>query len=281
MSGTHHRPGPGTTPGRHPSISVNRASKGVACVDVHGRSPTYGSVKDSVDHHRQVREIFERIAGVYDFMNHLLSLNFDRRWRRSLARQLDADAWEVLDLCSGTGDLALTCARAGKGRCYLAADFCPEMLAVSRGKPGHKLLQSTVADALQLPLRDWSVDAVVVAFGMRNLADVRRGLAEMTRVLRPSGQLLVLEFFRNDPSSSGEMRGAVQPVRALLNRLVPLLGRAVARDQAAYRYLSSSMSQFQSVGEFASLLQEYGYGEVFVVRQTLGIAHLIGGRRPA
>jgi len=234
-----------------------------------------------VAHRRQVREIFERIAGVYDFMNHLLSLNLDRRWRRSLARHLDDDVWEVLDLCSGTGDLALTCAQAGKGRCYLEIDICPEMLAVSRNKQGHKLLQLTAADALQMPLRDWTVDAVVVAFGIRNLADVKRGLTEMTRVLRPSGQLLVLEFFGNDPISSGEMRGAAHPVRVLLDRLVPALGHAVARDQAAYRYLSVSMGQFQSAGEFATLLQEYGYKEVFVERQTLGIAHLVGGRRPA
>ncbi len=218
--------------------------------------------------------MFARIASVYDRMNHLLSLNLDRRWRRNLARRLDDDLWEVLDLCAGTGDLALACRAAGKGRVLLAADFCPEMLIAGRGKSGADEIVPLAADGLQMPLADISVDAVVVGFGVRNFADVRRGLAEMTRVLRPGGQLMVLDFFRADAADA-----PAAPVRLLLKGLVPLLGRIVGRDGAAYRYLPSSMDAFLSVTEFGALLREFGYEDIFVERQTLGIAHIVGGRR--
>ncbi len=248
--------------------------------DVHGRSTDTWTVSDPAAHGRNVRDMFARIAGVYDFMNHLLSLNLDRRWRGNLARRLDGDVWELLDLCAGTGDLALACARAGKGRLHLAADFCPEMLVASRGKKGADLLRLAVADALRLPFAKWSVDAVVVGFGVRNFADVRQGLAEMTRVLRPSGQLMVLDFFRDDPRAMGELRGTPRVVRRLLDRTVPLLGRIFGRDEAAYSYLPASRGEFLTPAGFASLLVEMGCRDVFVMRQTLGIAHIIGGRSP-
>lgn len=245
-----------------------------------GRSTTDWTVHDPVRHGRQVRSMFARIAGVYDFMNHLLSLNLDRRWRRHLIARLDDDVWEVLDLCAGTGDLALAGVAAGKGRVHLAADFCPEMLVASRRKRGQELLRLAAADALALPFPDRSVDAVMVAFGVRNLADVRRGLAEMTRVLRPAGQLLVLEFFRDDPAAGGEEKGAARPLRAILSRLLPACGFLFARDRAAYSYLPASMEHFLTPGEFVALLQEMKYENTFVLRQTGGIAHLVGARRP-
>jgi demethylmenaquinone methyltransferase/2-methoxy-6-polyprenyl-1,4-benzoquinol methylase len=222
--------------------------------------------------------MFARISGVYDFMNHLLSLNRDKAWRRRVARLVDHDAWEVLDLCAGTGDLALTIRAAGKGRQWIAADFCPEMLAGSRGKEGAGDLQLAAADAMNLPFGDRKVDAVTVGFGVRNFADVRRGLEEITRVLRPAGQLFVLEFFRDDPAATGEDRGVRGPVRFGLNTVVPALGRLVGRDGSAYRYLPGSMGEFLTAREFASLLEEMGYTDVFVERQTFGIAHIVGGR---
>ncbi len=231
------------------------------------------------DHAHAVRAMFARIARVYDFMNHLLSLNLDRRWRRRLVARIDADAWEVLDACAGTGDLALACLRAGRGRLVLVSDFCPEMLVRGRRKGLGNLL---AADALRLPLPDASVDAVMVAFGVRNLADVRAGIDELARVLRPSGQLLVLEFFRGDPRAAGagaSERGPSPLVRAWLRATLPLLGRLFARDGAAYTYLPSSMDRFLTVAEFRALLEERGLGEVVVERQTLGIAHLVAARK--
>ncbi|MBE0564420.1 MAG: ubiquinone/menaquinone biosynthesis methyltransferase [Krumholzibacteria bacterium] len=248
---------------------------------IHSRDRGSWQVADPAAHGRQVRSMFARISGVYDFMNHFLSLNRDKAWRRELVRRLDADAWEVLDLCAGTGDLALEAVRQERGRVWIAADFCPEMLAGSRAKRGADRLQLAAADAMALPLRDRCVDAVTVGFGVRNFADVRRGLAEITRVLRPGGQLLVLDFFRGDPGGQGERRGVAGPVRVALNGAVPLLGRVVGRDGSAYRYLPGSMGEFLTPAEFADLLGTLGYRDVLVRRQTFGIAHLVAGRWPA
>lgn len=272
---------------------------------VHERSRDTWAVRDPAAHARAVRAMFARIAGAYDFMNHLLSLNLDRRWRRRLVMRLDADAWEVLDACAGTGDLALACLRAGKGRLLLVSDFCPEMLARGRAKglgapPGEgsgrwgapegepaaagagvaRASALLAADAQRLPLPDAAVDAVVVAFGVRNLADVRAGVGELVRVLRPGGQLLVLEFFRADPAAAGPARGAAAPVRAWLRATLPMLGRLFARDGSAYGYLPASMGRFLSVPEFCGVLAAAGLADVAMERLTLGIAHLVAARKP-
>jgi len=257
--------------------------RGVVVTDfktLHGRRAGTWAVRDSGAHGREVRSMFARISGVYDFMNHLLSCNRDRAWRRRVAARLDPDTWEVLDLCAGTGDLALACQHAGRGRAWIAADFCPEMLQGSRGKKGAEKLLLSAADAMNLPFANCSVDAVTVGFGVRNFADVRRGLDEIKRVLRPGGQLLVLEFFCDDPEAQGEGRGVAAPLRFGLNTVIPLLGKLVGRDGAAYSYLPHSMGEFLTPDGFAALLGESGFGEVFVERQTFGIAHLVGGRMP-
>ena len=246
--------------------------------DIHGREVGIWAVRDQQSHAREVRSMFVRISGIYDFMNHLLSFNRDKAWRRNLVARLEPDVGEVLPLCAGRGALALAARAAGRGRSWIAADFCPEMLVGSHGKPGAEELRLAAADALNLPFLNRSVDAVTVGFGVRNFADVRRGLEQITRTLRPGGQLLVLEFFRDDRAATGEGRGVPPVLRRGLNTLIPLLGRIVGRDGAAYRYLPGSMGEFLTASEFAALLEEYGYGDVFVERQTLGIAHIVGGR---
>ena len=148
------------------------------------------------------------------------------------------------------------------------------------GKQGAERLRLAAADALALPFGDHTVDAVTVGFGVRNFADVHAGIAQIARVLRPGGQLLVLDFFRDDPTAAGEARGVARPLRGVLRTAVPALGRLVGRDGAAYTYLPGSMDEFLTPGEFAGLLGEHGFGEVFVERQTFGIAHLVGGRLP-
>ncbi len=247
--------------------------------ELHGREAGTWAVRDSDAHGREVRSMFARISGVYDFMNHLLSLNRDKAWRKKVVARLDNDAWEVLDLCSGTGDLALAAIKGGKGRVWIAADFCPEMLIGSRGKQGAEQLQMSAADAMNLPFGDNTVDAVTVGFGVRNFADVRRGLQETARVLRPGGQLIVLEFYRDDPAAEGEGRGAPGLIRFGLNTIIPLLGKVVGRDGAAYGYLPNSMGEFLTPDEFGALLVELGYEGVFSERQTFGIAHIVGGRK--
>jgi demethylmenaquinone methyltransferase/2-methoxy-6-polyprenyl-1,4-benzoquinol methylase len=246
--------------------------------ELHGRKAGSWAVRDSDAHGREVRSMFARISGGYDFMNHFLSLNRDKAWRRNVVARLDHDVWEVLDLCSGTCDLALACRSGGRGRNWIAADFCPELLMGARGKEGAEALAPTAADAMNLPFRPRSVDAVTVGFGVRNFADVRRGLEEIVRVLRPGGQFMVLEFYRDDRAADGEGRGVPGILRFGLNTLVPLLGKLVGRDHAAYSYLPSSMGEFLTPEEFRLLLDEYGFVATFVERQTFGLAQLVGGR---
>lgn len=248
--------------------------------EIHDRDAATGRVQDADAHARAVRNMFTRISGVYDRMNGLLSASLDRRWRRRLAARLDPDTATLLDLCAGTGDLGLACLGLGRARTVLAVDFVPQMLVRIGAKRGADAVWPVAGDGLALPLPDACVDAVVVGFGVRNLADPAAGVREMLRVVRPGGQVLVLEFFRADPEAGGPARGPAAPVRRLLAALLPIAGRLAARDEAAYAYLPGSMDRFLSAAQYAALLQREGGREVFVERLTLGIAHLIGGRRP-
>jgi len=248
--------------------------------DPSARRPGAPVVSDPKAHAASVRRMFARIARVYDFMNHALSLNRDRRWRRNVARRLDPTTWELVDVCAGTGDLGLACLEDGRAREAFAVDFCADMLHAGRGKGLGRSVPAAAGDTLALPLRDACCDAVVAGFGMRNLADLPRGLAEVRRVLRPGGQFLTLEFFRADTGGAGPERGAAAPVRMGLAASLPLLGRLLGRDRDAYAYLNDSMGRFLTPREYAAQLEQAGFGEVFVERQTLGIAHIVGGRLP-
>lgn len=248
--------------------------------DAHERDPDTGRVRDAAAHASAVRAMFTRISGVYDRMNHLLSLNLDRRWRRRLAARLDPGVDTLLDVCAGTGDLGLACLVAGRARRVVAVDFAPAMLAGIAGKQGAAAVRAVAADGLRLPLQDACVDAVAAAFGVRNLADPAAGIAEMLRVVRPGGQVLVLEFFRADPAASGPGRGPSGPVRAALGALVPLAGRLAGGDHAAYTYLPGSMDRFLTAAAYAELLIDAGCRTVTIERLTLGVAHLVHGRAP-
>ncbi len=237
-----------------------------------------GSVADPTAHDHEVRGMFSRISGVYDFMNHAMSFDRDRVWRRNLVRRLDADTGALLDLCAGTGDLALAALRADRVRIAFAADFCVDMMSAGRRKGLIERVPALGADAQRLPLRDACVDAVTVGFGVRNWASLRLGLEECARVLRPGGQLLVLDFFRDDPGASGESRGKPAPLHWWLDRAVPAAGRLLGRDRAAYAYLTESMERFVTPDGFVALLSEMGFADTLVERQTMGIAHLVGGR---
>jgi demethylmenaquinone methyltransferase/2-methoxy-6-polyprenyl-1,4-benzoquinol methylase len=197
-----------------------------------------------------VRTMFDRIAPVYDAMNHLMTAGLDRRWRRVAAEAVVSPGDRVLDACCGTGDFALACARAG-GR-VTGLDFSERMLERARAKSS--AVEWVQGDALALPFEDGSFDAATVGFGVRNLESLERGLAELRRVLRPGGRLGVLEITRP--------RGALAPFyRLWFERGVPVVGRLVS-GSSAYTYLPASVRRFPGPEDLAELLRKAGFGEV-------------------
>jgi ubiquinone/menaquinone biosynthesis methyltransferase len=249
-------------------------------LSIHQRNENDWVVADPQAHDRQVRGMFSRISGVYDFMNHLLSFNRDKAWRREVVRRLDADTGTLLDLCAGTGDLGLEALDAGKAQTVIAADFCTDMLLAGAEKGIATLVPAATADAQQLPFADNAADASVVGFGVRNLADVRQGVEEIKRVLKPGSLYMVLDFYRSDAGAEGEARGVPGPVRWYLNTVVPLFGRIFGGSHSAYSYLAVSMGRFLTPGEYARMLEDAGFRDVFIKRLTFGIAHIVGGRAP-
>ena len=235
--------------------------------------------RDESEAARQVREMFSRIAPRYDFLNHLLSLQLDRLWRRRVARRFrhilaQPDA-RALDVCCGTGDLAFALGAAGPARVF-GADFAHPMLVLARQKVSARQgmkLGFLEADALALPCPAASFDLITTAFGFRNLANYERGLREMYRVLRSSGEVGILEF--------AEPRGALfAPLyRFYLTRLLPRVGGAISGNLAAYSYLPSSVERFPSPEELAALMSSVGFAEVRFELWTCGSVALHTARR--
>jgi len=226
---------------------------------------------------RRIREMFGEIARRYDLLNHLLSAGMDCSWRRRAVRLTRPEGEAVvLDVCTGTADLALAYWRAGGGRVrVVGADFCRPMLAVGLEKCrraqafGVTLVE---ADAQQLPFADGAFDVVSVAFGLRNLSDADRGLREMARVCRPGGRVAVLEF------SMPRARGWRGLYGWYFRRILPRLGQALARNQQqAYNYLPASVSEFPQREALTARLEQAGLGEVRCHSFTFGVAGLYVG----
>ena len=229
---------------------------------------------------KRVRRMFGAIAPRYDRMNHLLSMNVDRYWRWRTVRIVRPEGTDpILDICSGTGDLAFAFARKAHERTpIVAADFCAEMLEIGRRKlanldrPGP--FSFVEADAQQLPFEADTFQIVSVAFGLRNVTDTDRGLREMTRVCRPGGRVAVLEF-------SMPRR---QPVRALygwyFRHVLPRLGQWLARNAfEAYRYLPESVGEFPEGPALARRMEAAGLQDVRFHPLTMGIATLYVGTK--
>jgi demethylmenaquinone methyltransferase/2-methoxy-6-polyprenyl-1,4-benzoquinol methylase len=227
-----------------------------------------------------VREMFGRIAPRYDLLNHLLSLDIDRVWRRRVARRFSATlhnpAARVLDSCCGTGDLALAFRKeAPIGAEIVGSDFVPEMLVRARAKSAACGAGVTFveADALALPFGDGSFDLVSCSFGFRNLANYERGVLEIFRVLKPGGAAAILEF--------GEPRGKLfgSLYRFYFRRVLPRLGGLISGNGSAYTYLPNSVSKFPPPEALQAQFERAGYAEVQFESWTGGIVTLHSARK--
>ncbi len=222
----------------------------------------------------RVREMFDRISPSYDRMNLLMSGGMDGRWRRLAVRASGARPGDaVLDVCCGTGDLAVELRRAvGPSGRVVGLDFSPQMLAVAGCKSNAVEWQE--GDALALPFGDGEFAAATVGFGVRNLVDYARGFAEMARVVRPGGRVVCLEMSTPGP--------VIRPFSRLwTDHGVPLMGRLVARDAGAYRYLPDSVRRFPPADQLAVIMREAGLSDVRVRRLMLGVVALHVATVPA
>jgi demethylmenaquinone methyltransferase/2-methoxy-6-polyprenyl-1,4-benzoquinol methylase len=206
----------------------------------------------------RVRAMFNDIAGRYDWLNHLLSANRDRAWRRSAVREIpDLDGAHVLDLCGGTGDLSLELTRAGRPALVVCCDFAHSMLQRARDKFGRERPVSPCAvlegDGLRLPFPEGCFDAVTVAFGVRNFESLERGLREILRVLRPGGRLVVLEF----STPTGRLWGWLY--RVYLRHVLPRLGDGLSRRAGPYGYLARTISRFPEQAALAGRIRDAGF----------------------
>ncbi|MFI5249308.1 MAG: ubiquinone/menaquinone biosynthesis methyltransferase [Gemmatimonadales bacterium] len=230
-----------------------------------------------VEKRRYVRRIFSEIAPRYDLLNHLLSANIDRVWRRKAIREL---GWErhpdgiYLDLCAGTLDVAAELSRQpGFAGTVVGADFAEPMLRAGDGKAPRTAVAPVAADALQLPLADGAVRGAVVAFGIRNVSDLDAGLAETYRVLAPGARFVILEFSRPHPALVRAL------YHAYFHHVLPVIGGLVSGQPTAYRYLPRSVANLPAGPELARRMESAGFRQVRWYELTIGIAAVHVGDR--
>ena len=232
----------------------------------------------------RIAGMFDAIAPRYDLLNHLLSAGIDRRWRRKMIASLELTGRETLvDICTGTADVALEARRSADGGPHgsaarvLGVDFAGAMLALGLRKVREAGEERHIAlvrgDAMRIPVPDGLADAATVAFGVRNVEKTEVAVRELARVLRPGGRLAILEF------SIPRVPGLAALYRWYFSRVLPMVGRAISGHTAAYSYLPASVGAFPSPAEFVTLLRHSGFVEVRAVPLTFGIVYLYAAIR--
>ncbi len=221
----------------------------------------------------EIREMFDTIAPKYDRLNHILSFQIDKIWRRRVVRMVSRMKCDrILDLATGTGDLLIAMARKIEGAQFIGVDLSEGMLSVARQKVAQAGLEDRVelrrgvAESIELP--EQSVDVVTVAFGVRNFEDLRGGLSEMARVVRRGGHIVILEFSTPD-----------NPIfrwgyNLYSRHILPRVGGLISRDRRAYDYLPASVEEFATPAEVVSMMQSVGMVECEVRSQSFGIARI-------
>lgn len=226
----------------------------------------------------EVREMFDNIAPKYDLLNHTLSMSIDRVWRRRVVGEVRrAKPGRILDVATGTGDLAIAMARRIRDVQVLGVDLSEQMLAVARRKIEARGLDGRIVldrgDAERLAVADASVDVATVGFGVRNFGDLGAGLRELARTIKPGGKVVILEFSRP--------RNRV--FRALYEfysyKILPRIGGLVSRDKRAYEYLPASVGEFPAPEEFMAMMARAGFRNCRARSQSFGIAQIYIGER--
>jgi demethylmenaquinone methyltransferase/2-methoxy-6-polyprenyl-1,4-benzoquinol methylase len=231
---------------------------------------------DELKHARAVREMFAGIATKYDFLNHFLSVNIDKRWRRLVAQKLQEVLANpnalVLDVACGTGDLSLELQKSAKAKIF-GTDFCRPMLEIAfdKNKKQHAKIPYVEADGMNLSFANETFDAATIAFGLRNFSNWQDGLRELHRVLKPGGKLVILEF--STPIIPG-FRGLFQ---FYFSSILPRIGGAVSGSRGAYEYLPDSVSRFPDQKNLVLMMRETGFSDVEYKNLTGGIAAIHSG----
>ena len=247
--------------------------------EVHEQELARDAARGGGDKRRYVRAMFSRIAPRYDLLNHLLSFNIDRGWRR---RAIDTLAWArrpsgvYLDLCAGTLDLSAELAsRPGFQGRVIGADFAEPMLRLGRDKLRGQPIMPVTADALSLPMADQSCAGAIVGFGVRNLADLDAGLREVHRVLEPGAQFVILEF---TTPPNGLIRASYN---LYCNHILPRVAGAISGNGAAYHYLAESVANFPAAPQLADRMRRAGFSEVRYELLTMGVVAIHVGVKPS
>ncbi|NND08406.1 MAG: bifunctional demethylmenaquinone methyltransferase/2-methoxy-6-polyprenyl-1,4-benzoquinol methylase UbiE [Saprospiraceae bacterium] len=226
---------------------------------------------------QQVENMFDNIAPKYDLLNRVLSAGVDVKWRRRMVRAtVSSQPSKILDIATGTGDVAIMLAQKSPASLVEGLDLSAKMLEIARRKASRRNLSHisfVQGDSENLPYPSNTFDAITVAFGVRNFEDTRQGLAECKRVLKAGGSLHVLEF------SQPQLTPFKQLYRFYFRHVLPVIGKLTSKDPKAYHYLFESVQSFPAGKEFASLLEGIGYYQVSRKPLTLGICTLYSGKK--